>query len=344
LCISVKLLAKASGRAIEDGMLDVSLAICVATFRRPEMLRRALASLAAQRFARCERPAVRAVVVDNDPIGRAGAAVVEEARGAFPFPLACAVEERAGISFARNRLVAEAGDVDYLAFLDDDEAACEEWADALLATALERRADAVLGPVEPVFDEAPPDWMRPAFLRRRHPTGTRVTSDDFRTSNVLVAARALVGIDGPFDPEFAMTGGEDSFLGMRLERAGAAFYWADDAIVREVFPAGRTNLPWILKRRFRAASTLTAIRLRLLGPGKAVPLVLLRTAGLAALAGARIAGSPAGGRRRLLAGVSDLAYAAGNLAGLAGVTYREYAAGRSDHAAPGEPPSHRSRA
>lgn len=325
-------------------MPAVALTFCVATFRRPALLRRTLESLAAQRFERCERPALRAVVVDNDPDGRGGAAVAGELRGAFPFPLDCAVEERPGISYARNRLVAEAAGADWLAFLDDDEAAAPGWADALLATALGKGADAVLGPVEPVFEAEPPAWMRPAFERRRHATGTRVTSDDFRTSNVLVAARALRGIDGPFDPGLAMTGGEDTLLGMQLEAAGAAFYWADDAVVRERFPAARTDLRWILKRRFRAASTLTAIRLRLLGPGRAVPLVLLRTAGLAALAGARIAASPAGGRRPLLAGVSELAYAAGSLAGLAGVRYREYAAGRRDHAPPGGPPSHRSRA
>jgi succinoglycan biosynthesis protein ExoM len=315
--------------------------VCIATFRRPALLRRTLDSVSAQRFSRCEVNDLGVIVVDNDA-AQEGRAVVAAARAGSPWPIEYLVEPNPGISHARNRLVAAAAGADYLAMIDDDEAADETWLDALLATALEKRADAVLGPVEPVFDVQPTEWMRPFFLRRRHETGTRVTADDFRTSNVLFRARALQDTEGPFDPEFGLTGGEDSLLGRLLQRDGARFYWADDALVRERIPCARTRISWILKRRFRSAGTLTAIRIRMLGRGAAVPLVLYRTAGALALGNAQIAGSVLGGRRRLLAGLANLASGAGNLAGLAGVTTEGYGAGRGDHAAFG--PKTRSRA
>jgi GT2 family glycosyltransferase len=297
--------------------------VCVPTHRRPALLARTLASLAAQRFERCEAPDLRVIVVDNDP-AQEGRAVVALAREASPWSIGYFVEARPGIAHARNRLVAEAAGAELIAMIDDDEAAEETWLDALLATARDTGADAVIGPVEPVFDVAPPAWMRPFFVRRRHPTGARVTADDFRTGNLLLATRALGGIEGPFDPAFALTGGEDSFLGRRLEAAGAAFRWADDAVVHEACPEERTRVPWILRRRFRSAATLTAIRIRMMGRGAAGPMVLWRTAGALALGNAQIAGSVLGGRRRLLAGIANLASGAGNLAGLAGVTCREY--------------------
>jgi len=315
----------ASGRAASTAPNGRTLLVrvCVATFRRPALLRKTLDSVAAQRFSRCAAPDLGVIIVDNDA-AQEGRAVVAAARASSPWPMDYLVEASPGISHARNRLVAAAAGADYIAMIDDDEAADETWLDALLATALEKRADAVLGPVEPVFDVQPAEWMRPFFLRRRHATGTRVTADDFRTGNVLLATRALRGIDGPFDPAFALTGGEDSFLGRRLEAAGAAFYWSDEAVVREACPEERTRVSWILRRRFRSAGTLTAIRLRMMGRGAAVPMVLYRTAGALALGSAQIAGSVLGGRRRLLAGLANLASGAGNLAGLAGFTRREY--------------------
>jgi succinoglycan biosynthesis protein ExoM len=317
------------------------LRVCVATFRRPALLRRTLDSIAAQRFSRCKAPDLGVIVVDNDA-AQEGRAVVAAARAGSPWPMEYLVELRPGISHARNRLVAAAAGADYVAMIDDDEAADETWLDALLAVALDRDADAVLGPVEPVFDAPPPEWLRPFFLRRRHPIGARVEADDFRTSNVLFRARALQATEGPFDPAFGLTGGEDSLLGRRLQRDGARFYWADDAVVSERIPCDRARVSWILRRRFRSAGTLTAIRIRLLGRGAAVPVVLYRTVGALALGNAQIAGSVLGGRRRLLAGIANLASGAGNLAGLAGITTEGYGAGRDDHAAGG--PKTRSRA
>jgi hypothetical protein len=186
----------------------------------------------------------------------------------------------------------------------------------------------VLGPVVPEFDVAPPEWMRPFFERQRHETGTRVTSDDFRTGNLVVATHALRSVEGPFDPDFALNGGEDTFLGKKIEAAGGAFYWADDAVVRERFPRARTRISWILERHFRTALNLSAIRLRTMPAAEARAAILVGATGATALGGAQMAASVLGGRPRLLSGAANLATAAGNVAGLFGISYRGYGAGR----------------
>jgi succinoglycan biosynthesis protein ExoM len=297
--------------------------VCVPTHRRPALLGRTLESLGAQRFSRVAPPELGIIVVDNDAACE-GRAVVETARAVCPWPIEYLTETRPGISHARNRLVAAADGADWIAMIDDDEVAEPGWLDALLAAAAATGADAVLGPVEPVFEVEPPDWMRPFFSRRRPATGAAIDANDFRTGNVLLSPAALRRVEGPFDPAFALTGGEDSFLGRQLEAAGARFTWADDAVVRERQPAERTRARWILERRYRSGATLSAIRIRMMGRLSAGPLVVFRTAGLLARGNARIATALVGGRPRLFAGVADLAYGAGSLAGLAGVALKAY--------------------
>ena len=100
-----------------------ALTAAICTHDRPLLLRRALASLIAQRDAPAE-----ILVVDNAPSdGRARALVAE----AFP-SVTYLHEPSPGLDFSRNRaLRAAAGDV--VAFLDDDAVADPGWSAALTA-------------------------------------------------------------------------------------------------------------------------------------------------------------------------------------------------------------------
>lgn len=123
--------------------MRLTAAIC--TRDRPEELRRALASLAAQ-----TQPPDEILVVENAPRdGRVRELIERDSPGvrwmSEPVP---------GLDFARNRALAAAtGDV--VAFLDDDAVADAGWAAALRAPFADPRVGAVTGRVEALATDTP---------------------------------------------------------------------------------------------------------------------------------------------------------------------------------------------
>jgi hypothetical protein len=109
--------------------------------------------------------------------------------------------------------------------------------------------DGVLGPVEPHFEEPPPDWIvRGRFCHRpRHQTGYIIPWTEGRTGNVLFRRQILEGFGEAFRPEFG-SGGEDRNFFMRQMERGRVFMWCDEAVAYEVVPAVRWRRSFVLKR------------------------------------------------------------------------------------------------
>ena len=169
----------------------ISVAICALTLHRPKGLDSLLSSLAGLDDPGPDHT-VSVVIVDNDPEESARAAV-EGRRSEMPWNMLYAGEPRRGIPFGRNTAVRTAGDVDFIAFLDDDETADAAWLTELLRVQRDTGADVVTGTVLPVFEADPPPWARQGrfFERQRFTTGHRLTYA--RTSNVLIAPARLPG-------------------------------------------------------------------------------------------------------------------------------------------------------
>jgi len=301
------------------------IAVCVCTYRRPDGLARLLDALRQQRVAD-PAIAIRAVIVDNDATGPARAACESHASD-FVLGLRFEVEPTRGITHARNRGVAAAGDdVDFIAMLDDDEVVEPDWLATLLRVQMACGADVVTGPVVPHFPAPPPAWVRDGrfFDRPRHPTGHEVPQA--YTGNVL-ARRAVFEATGRFDDRFALTGGEDLQFFRRARRLGHRIVWADDAVVREWVPASRVNVPWLLRRAYRAGSTLGLVD-REQGDGPwARPARVVRgagrlTQGVLLMPVAMLA--PATRRVRVVRALMLVWRGAGMIAGVFGGRYEEY--------------------
>ena len=74
--------------------------------------------------------------------------------------------------------------------------------------------------------------------------------------NLLLTRRVLTLLgDRPFDPAFALSGGEDRDFFQRLEAAGARFAWSDEAVARGFVPATRTSLRWALSRAYSVGNS-----------------------------------------------------------------------------------------
>ncbi|CDM94122.1 MAG: glycosyltransferase [Limnospira sp. PMC 1291.21] len=228
------------------------ISICVATYKRSDDLKRLLNSLEKLTFHQINEPEIEIVIVDNDASGSAQI-IIDEVAPSFKYPLRYDIETQTGVSYARNRTIINSSDLaDFIAIIDDDEMADENWLENLLIVQEKYEADVVTGPVIPYFENSVdvPDWIEKGqFLEpRRYPTGS--VMDVAYTGNVLVRSQLVKQLETVFDERLAMQGSEDTHLFMRLYKQGAKIVWADEAIVRERIPESRMSLMWLLERSY----------------------------------------------------------------------------------------------
>lgn len=294
------------------------VAICIATFRRPVMLGHLLDSLD-QLEVRDGRD-VFVVVVDNDEGG--SAAPVIGAHSNSRLSIHALAEPERNISLARNRGIAFAIDhgASAVALIDDDEVARPDWLEGLLA-ALERYdADAVCGPVEPIFEKS--NWVtrREFFSPHDLRTGTPIRFGI--TNNALIRSEWLG--DQPFDPEFGVTGGGDAHFFMRIVRDGARVVWTGDAVVEETIPSTRSRASWVLRRAFRIGHAYVRCRRSLLPAWRWLPATVLGAAARLIVGPLQAAIGIAEGRAGVLRGLRTLMHGLGTFSALAGASYAEY--------------------
>lgn len=238
------------------------VAICIATYKRPDMLEDLLKSISNLEFKKVDAPDIKIVIVDNDAEGSAKD-VVENAVKYTKFPIIYAIEPQKGLAYARNKTIELAGDVDFVAIVDDDEIVSKNWLDELLHVQQKYDADVVSGPVIPRFKVTPPEWVVKGrfFERPRFNTGEKI--DMARTGNVLIRKNVLEMFSPPFDYNFNLTGGEDTFLFKKIHLINKKIVWSDDAIIEEWVPKERMSIWWLLRRSFRAGTTTSAVELYL---------------------------------------------------------------------------------
>ena len=309
---------KLGSRRVDVRLVKVD--VCIASYRRPRGLQRLLGGLGQL----CVGPDVdlRIVVVDNDPEETARE-VCEAACDWLCHPLVYRTEKRRGIPQARNAALGVAlGRADFVAFIDDDEVPAPDWLAELLRVQRIYAADAVRGPVLPVFESPAPAWLEPFFDRPRYATGQQLKTA--YTHNVLVSTRALASLDRLFDERLGLTGSDDAELFQRFSLRGYRIVWADDAPVQEFIPSSRVRLPWLLQRAFRIGTGSAFIDRQCVEPAPK----RWRTAFHACRCLFRGAAMQLrffwGGRPAATRGLQLISFGAGRLAGLAGYRYEEY--------------------
>jgi succinoglycan biosynthesis protein ExoM len=235
------------------------IAISIGTFQRPQLLQRLLAALCDLRFNKIATPTIAVIVVDND-LARTAEEICEGVD--LPGTIQYVCEPRRGIARVRNRAIREAGDFDFLVFIDDDEIPDSRWLDELLATQAQFSADVVSGPVLPIFNDDAPEWVKTAgfFDRPIFDTGSLI--ERCSTNNVLIRKSVFASVSG-FDERFHLTGGEDTHFFSQVRRAGHSMVWSRDAIVRESVPPRRANLAWILRLGYQSGNSWVLCELAL---------------------------------------------------------------------------------
>ncbi len=300
------------------------VAICALTYMRPKGLKKLLDGI--EQLEIPESLSTRVFVVDNDPERSAESLVESRSDGGAGPPVTYHGEPARGISHARNAAIDQAcrWGADWICFIDDDEWPDPRWLVEFLTTAQQTSADIVSGPVEAVFESPPPEWVVDGrfFEGRRHQHNAPMHYAT--TSSVLIRRSILDGMDGPFDPVFGMSGGEDTHLFAQLRERGCKLVWSDRALVYETVPLSRTNEKWLLRREFRRGQTLG---LSLRHRDASVPRLAKRgvkgTLELGSGVGRTILNAPRG-KARWFRGVRQAAFGLGILSGLVGRQHQEY--------------------
>ena len=226
-----------------------SIAICIATLKRPNGLDRLLKSLSGLTFEnRC--PIIEICIADNDP-QKSAEKVVEKWKGLMQWQITYEVESEPGIPFVRNKLICMAKNSDFIAFIDDDEIASPQWLDELFNIQEEYDADVVMGPVIPAYEISPPDWVVKGGFHASGRFKDGLTDSNLITGNLLIRQSLFKKFQLTFEERMALTGGTDVLLGRFLKRFGVKFYWSDRAVVEAIIPLKRMQIKWLLLRRFR---------------------------------------------------------------------------------------------
>jgi glycosyltransferase involved in cell wall biosynthesis len=196
------------------------------------------------------------IVVDNDHLQSAKALVMEFATRSS-VPVSYCLEPKQNIARARNKAVDNCPG-DFVAFIDDDELPIPSWLVTLFKACHEYRADGILGPVKPVFDDKAPDWIIKSGLynRRNYHTGLVIDGRKGRTGNVLLKKEIFNLHEQWFRPEFR-TGEDQDFFTRMIER-GHKFVWCAEAVAYEIVPPIRWSRSFLLKRALlRGTNALT---------------------------------------------------------------------------------------
>ncbi|MGA2018827.1 MAG: glycosyltransferase family A protein [Opitutaceae bacterium] len=221
--------------------------ICICSFKRPHLLRRTLDSLRSLTTEGLFDYSI--VVADNDNAESARSTVAEFARTAAIQVDYC-LEPEQNISLARNKAL-EFAKGNLIAWIDDDEFPDNDWLLTLYRALQEFKTDGVLGPVKPIFESRPPNWIIKGrvFDKPRRGTGLILHWHQTSTANVLVHRQILTGIKEPFRREFG-SGCEDIDFFKRMIEGGRTFAWCDEAIVSEIVPPARWNQGYLFRRAF----------------------------------------------------------------------------------------------
>jgi GT2 family glycosyltransferase len=186
------------------------------------------------------------------------------------------VECQPGVSWARNRGLAEAHG-EWIAFFDDDQEAAEDWLLQLWKTAEARGCRVVGGAVRLAGSPADHAHLGPLAQSMFGVTAGRDTEQPYTRTfapgagNLLVHRRVFDQV-GAFDTTLA-DAGEDTDLYRRIRAAGLAAWYTPRAIVDHKIPAERLTRDHLLRTAARVGGHIARREQR--GAGRAMLAVLL---------------------------------------------------------------------
>ena len=227
----------------------ILLSFC--TFKRPNMLEKCLESISALKLPQNIKTEI--LVVDNDETASAKE-VVEKFRNIISIPVNYFVEEKRGLSNARNRLILEAVNLgaSHIAMFDDDIILPENW----LVNYVDyyngnENAVVVTAPSYAKFTQEPPKYILKNDLFKCHTTKkTGSIRDDAASGNVFFPLTLVTELKLNFNSEYIFMGGEDGRFFGEASSKGAVIVWCNDCFNYELNGSDKINIKWIINRSY----------------------------------------------------------------------------------------------
>jgi succinoglycan biosynthesis protein ExoM len=233
------------------------LSVCIATYKRPELLSKLLDSLAIQKNV--EDYSIEIIVVEND-VEALSKDVVENFKRKISFDsrfiVKYDIQPIKNIALTRNKSL-ELASGELLFFIDDDEYADNYWMANHLNTLLKYNADGAFGSVYSYFSNDIKEWLKKCYVYTKpcNPTGQHPAN--FYTSNCIMNKKIFETTKLSFDPSYGITGGSDHEFFTRAASNGFKFVSCAEAKVFEFMPNERANIKWLIKRVFRTGNNYT---------------------------------------------------------------------------------------
>lgn len=242
------------------------LSIVIATYNRAQNLVRTLGSLTNQTLDVSEW---EVVVVNNNSSDDTSELFAQFAAAHTTLNLRIVDEKNQGLSYARNRGIAESTG-EYIAIIDDDEEVNDDFARAYIEF-FDTHPDAAAGggKVIPLYEFETPKWLSPIAERPIAGTldmGAEVApfkGERYPAGGNMAIRRVVIEKHGAFDPELGRTGtkllaGEEKDLFRRLKAAGEKIYYVPGAQILHIIPRSR-----LIREYFSRATRMVGISERI---------------------------------------------------------------------------------
>ena len=223
----------------------IKLSVIIATYNRWASLQRTLSSFRSQEL---DRGLWEIVVVDNNSDDDTSAAAAGFATANKELNIKVVAEPRQGLSYARNRGIAESRS-EYIVMVDDDVEVNDGFTAAYYQF-FQSHPDvaATGGKIAPLYEYQPPRWL--TKYTERPIAGTTDLGDKIRPMRKtpigcnMAFRRTAVESYGGFDTALgrkgnaALAGEEKEFFG-RMLAGGEKIYYVPGALVHHIIPKSR---------------------------------------------------------------------------------------------------------
>ena len=237
--------------------------ICCCTCQRPNMLSKSLES--ARKLLLPQNVRIELLVIDNDKNASAKT-TIETLKQNFPIKINYFVEEKRGISNARNRLLKESLNLraTHIALFDDDEILDPNW---LIShyDYYNQNQDALIisGPTYNMFENPVPSYVAKNNIFKSSTTKkTGMIRNICASGNVFFPTTIISEAGLYFDEKYIFMGGEDGEFFSKASKAGFEIVWNNEAINRELIGDERANIKWVLNRNYYNGYSSAYLRFR----------------------------------------------------------------------------------
>lgn len=228
---------------------EISVVVC--TYNREKMLPECLDSLANQR---ANKNLYEVIVVDNNSKDNTSKVANEFVTKYSNFKIL--FEQNQGLSHARNLGLKEAL-ADYVAYIDDDARAGEDWIEEALKIVNEKQPDIFGGPVYPIFPDGKPEWFKEEYGTRGDMGQTGWLKKGFLIGTNIVFKKSILEEYGGFDPALGMKGEnlsyhEETRVVFRAFKENKKIYYSKELAVRDIIPDYKKSLAFFIYSKYKA--------------------------------------------------------------------------------------------